>query len=131
MENVSINISGVGQELSFSVSADVAARVVKILNDSAFASIADQPTIELSDVSAKYRPLAQYLAKQTDSHVTLSFSEIEEILADKLPESAYKHKAWWSNTKTHSQATGWMVPGFSTYKVYPELHTVNFQRGKK
>ena len=41
---------------------------------------------------SKYQPLADYLSKLGGNDVTLSFSQIEEILGFKLSPSARKHR---------------------------------------
>ena len=48
---------------------------------------------------SKYEPMESYLAAQSESPVTLTFAQMEEILGFKLPPSAYNHRAWWSNGK--------------------------------
>lgn len=66
----------------------------------------------------KYTPLEHYLhdlpASQRD--VTLSFEQIERIINDKLPPSAYKYQEWWANEKAPHQPekqaimnAGWQV----------------------
>ena len=59
----------------------------------------------------KYIGLTNYLKNKTESIVTMSFNEIEKQVGDKLPESAYRHRAFWSNTLTHSVAFGWLDVG--------------------
>ena len=67
---------------------------------------------------AKYDPLEMHLlclpAEQTE--LTLSFDEVESIIADGLPKSAYEQRDWWSNARatrcTKSRAwrdVGWVV----------------------
>jgi len=63
-------------------------------------------------MALKYDPLEDYLKKQTDNEVTLSFQKIELIIDAKLPSSACKHNAWWANDKTHAQAKAWLNAGF-------------------
>lgn len=65
-------------------------------------------------LKGKYFPLYEYLSKQQERHVVLTFKEIEEILQAKLPKSAYKYQAWWGNTRsgTYVQAAAWLEAGF-------------------
>ncbi|MGG0655253.1 DUF7662 domain-containing protein [Rummeliibacillus pycnus] len=65
-------------------------------------------------LQGKYLPLYEYLSKQQDKHIVLTFEEIEEILQAKLPKSAYKYQAWWGNTRsgTYVQAAAWLEAGF-------------------
>ena len=69
-------------------------------------------------MAGKYTPLEQHLkafpSKQQD--VTMSFEQIERIINDKLPASAYKYQAWWSYEKNPHQPekqaianAGWKV----------------------
>ena len=64
----------------------------------------------------KYAPLTEYLLKTTATtanEITLTISEIERIIGDKLPKSAYKHTPWWANNDdTHSHKFGWTDAGF-------------------
>ncbi|HEU0296968.1 MAG TPA: hypothetical protein VFR47_29790 [Anaerolineales bacterium] len=69
-------------------------------------------------MAGKYAPLENYLRDLplSQSEVTLGFEQIEEILNDKLPASAYEDQRWWEhetegnhrNTRSWSNA-GWMV----------------------
>lgn len=65
-------------------------------------------------LQGKYFPLYEYLSKQQERHVVLTFEEIEGILQAKLPKSAYKYQAWWGNTRsgTYVQAAAWLEAGF-------------------
>jgi len=67
---------------------------------------------------AKYDPLEMHLlclpASQTA--ITLSFEQVESIIAGGLPKSAYVQRAWWSNARarrrTRTRAwrdVGWVV----------------------
>ena len=61
----------------------------------------------------KYAPLTEYLSKISSNELTLTLSEIEKIIGDKLPPSAYKHTVWWSNNdETHPHRLGWINAGF-------------------
>jgi hypothetical protein len=48
---------------------------------------------------SKYTPLRNYLQSlPPDTRTkTMTFTQIEEILNDKLPRSAHEHQAWWAN----------------------------------
>lgn len=65
-------------------------------------------------LQGKYLPLYEYLSKQQERHIVLTFDDIEEILQAKLPKSAYKYQAWWGNTRsgTYVQAAAWLEAGF-------------------
>jgi hypothetical protein len=69
-------------------------------------------------MAGKYTPLENYLRDLPESQreITLRFEQIEGILNNKLPSSAYGYREWWAhekegnhvNTRAWSNA-GWMV----------------------
>lgn len=66
---------------------------------------------------SKYRPLETFLRAST-GRVELSFRDIEEILGFRLPRSARRHAAWWSNSGgTHVQSHAWTAAKYRTEKV--------------
>ncbi|WP_019584712.1 DUF7662 domain-containing protein [Deinococcus apachensis] len=78
-------------------------------------------------VSPKYAGLAQHLRTTPEDHLTLSFQAIEDLLQGPLPESARRHRAWWSNnTRGHSQAAAWLNEGWQVMTV--QADHVTFQR---
>lgn len=62
---------------------------------------------------SKYAPLENRLSALEEDSLTLSYEDIEKTLGFKLPSSAYKHRAWWSNGKKGGSKfwlrVGWMV----------------------
>jgi hypothetical protein len=54
----------------------------------------------------KYEALARRICGSARP-LTLAFGEIDQIVGG-LPSSALKHRAWWSNDRTHTQATAWL-----------------------
>ena len=85
-----------------------------------------QTAMQLDKVSAKYRGLAEYLLSSNETRVTLSYSQIEEILGFALPDTARKFKqSYWANTETHSYASSWMAVGYKT-RVDIDSDTVTF-----
>ena len=76
----------------------------------------------------KYIGLTNYLKAKAQCSIVMSFSEIETQIGDKLPESAYKHRAFWSNTRTHSVAYGWMDAGYETVGVNINNQLITFQK---
>lgn len=63
----------------------------------------------------KYIGLKRYLQGTVAPIVTISFKEIEKIIDNTLPKSAYAYaEAWWSNNYDHSQAVAWMDAGYET-----------------
>lgn len=78
---------------------------------------------QLNNISPKYRKLAEYLLSSNEVRVTLSYSQIEEILGFALPDTARNHRpSFWANTKTHSYASSWMSAG---YKAQIDPHSSN------
>ena len=65
----------------------------------------------------KYDPLFRYLNANRNTQVTLSCSEIENILSAKLPYSAYKFKQWWDNN-SHVQSKSWRDAGYKVDTVF-------------
>ncbi len=93
---------------------------VKALEEKIETVAAPQPKTvsRLEKVSMKYRGLAEYLLLSNETDVTLSYSQIEEILGFPLPNTARKFKqSYWANTNTHSYASSWMNVG---YKARPD-----------
>jgi len=67
---------------------------------------------------AKYEALTEHLSRMKGSHYRMSFAEIEKIVGDKLPASARKHRAWWSNNPDNSVMTkAWLVAGWISSDV--------------
>ena len=57
--------------------------------------------------NGKYMKLFDYLKGQTNEFsLTLNIKKIEEILNFQLPDSAYKHSAWWSNEEEGTHTKG-------------------------
>ncbi len=77
----------------------------------------------------KYAPLTRFLREQEQPHITLRFSELEEVLGFSLPESAYKYASWWANSaKQQSQVKGWLDAGWETRDVDLRGRKVTFVR---
>lgn len=77
----------------------------------------------------KYSALSKYLEERNEDGMTLSFSEIEDILELDLPKSARKYRPWWANDKSHTQAKdGWLGVGWNTRNVNMKEETVEFTR---
>lgn len=78
----------------------------------------------------KYEPLQKWLIAQgkNNSLVQLSFQQIEEIIGEALPDSAYTYQAWWANDKTHSQAIAWLEAGWEVDSFNLSTKQVTFRR---
>lgn len=72
-------------------------------------------------MAGKYTPLENYLRDlpASEKEVTLSFDQIEGILNDKLPPSAYEYQQWWENEKegNHVNARAWANAGWKVESV--------------
>ncbi len=67
---------------------------------------------------SKYNPLYKYLKNSGKDRILLSFKEIEDIIGDVLPESAYRYREWWANDRYHTQArNGWLSAGYHVEHV--------------
>lgn len=67
--------------------------------------------------SKKYRNLSAMLVEAGGKPVSMTFSEIEELLGFELPSSAREHRAFWANTESHSIARSWLDVGYRTMVV--------------
>lgn len=66
---------------------------------------------------SRFTPLTAYLQSQPGrvDVVKLSFEEIEKIIGEPLPASAYAHRAWWANdSKGHPHSQSWLDAGWRT-----------------
>lgn len=70
-----------------------------------------------------YTPLRIYLESQTAPRLTLTLQEMESILGDHLPPSAYRYPQWWSNSNTnaHPYSRAWTDTGYRTTHVQSTL----------
>lgn len=101
---------------------------VKVLEEKIETLSAPQPqvSVQLDNVSAKYRGLAEYLLLSNETRVTLTYPQIEEILGFVLPDTARNFKqSYWANTKTHSYASSWLAVGYKA-RVDVNNDTVTF-----
>lgn len=81
----------------------------------------------------KYAPLRSYLDGRPahETHVTLSFRDIETILERPLPRSARDYRPWWANHAGRSvspQARAWLEAGFHVDSVALDRRSVRFVR---
>lgn len=78
----------------------------------------------------KYDPLSHYLKAASKDVIEASFEQVEKILGFQLPQSAYRHQAWWANEThgSHSHARSWQDAGWETRQVNTERRRVRFER---
>lgn len=68
---------------------------------------------------SKYERLKGYLkfrAAFTDS-VKLSFAQIDGVIGDNLPMSAYRSESWWENSVEKAHAKAWLEAGWKVSEV--------------
>lgn len=78
----------------------------------------------------KYIPLATYFEAASQHEITLSFSALENIMGQSLPNAAYLNTSWWKKTKPPlSHYLSWTDAGYIVIDV--KLGTsVTFSRNK-
>src|SRR5947209_6056830 len=84
-----------------------------------------------------YQPLKVFLAGRPndEEQITLTFSEIEDLLGRPLPPGAYASRAFWANNANPGsvsvQAMAWQEAGWRVCRVTRIQQTVTFvqQRG--
>jgi len=81
---------------------------------------------------SKYTYLREYLASKANfsEHIRLSFRKIEEIMGDRLPQSAFNDPEWWSNRPGRSHSESWLSVGWKVEKINLEKREVIFRRTK-
>ncbi len=76
-------------------------------------------------MSGKYTPLENHLRTLPASQreITLDFEQIERILNDRLPPSAYEDRRWWDHETegNHIHPRAWSNAGW-------KIDTVNFNK---
>lgn len=84
--------------------------------------------LEMKGVS-KYQPLLEYLQRQGEAEVMLSFGDIEGILGDRLPTSARTQRGWWSNRSRGAlQSTAWRSADYLVKALDLAAETVTFHK---
>jgi hypothetical protein len=67
---------------------------------------------------SKYDPLRDFLAARAGNTVTLTFSELDDLVGT-LPPSAHKYEVWWRNgDPSHQHCQSW---GGAGYTAHPDL----------
>lgn len=80
---------------------------------------------------SKYFPLYEFLRNQVQERLTLSIEAIDRMVAGRLPASARRSRAFWSNRSRGAlQASSWMDAGFHVQDVDLKRGLVSFARPK-
>ncbi|MDD9991645.1 MAG: hypothetical protein OXP75_07585 [Rhodospirillales bacterium] len=78
---------------------------------------------------SKYAPLADHLRGSGQESVPMTFADIEKVIGAKLPQSAFTHRAWWSNNPTNNVMTqSWLEAGYTTAEVDMAAHKLVFRK---
>ncbi|MEM7111294.1 MAG: helix-turn-helix transcriptional regulator [Chloroflexota bacterium] len=78
---------------------------------------------------SKYHALYAQLQHSSLNELILTFAEIETLIQTKLPQSARKQRAWWSNRRTGAvQALAWMSAGYHAEAVDLAQEQVTFRK---
>lgn len=76
----------------------------------------------------KYMKLQAYFCECPEDNIDLSFHDIEKILGCKLPDSAYKYPAIWSNSDSHSLSKAWMNAGYRSENLNIAEGRISFRK---
>jgi hypothetical protein len=85
-------------------------------------------------MTGKYTPLENHLRDlpKTQKEVTLSFEQIERILNNKLPSSAYEDQRWWEHETegNHVSKRSWANAGWKVKSLDVDEKWVTFVRDR-
>lgn len=76
----------------------------------------------------KYGPLGAHLAGCAGDRARMTFAEVEQLVG-RLPDSAYRHRAWWGNNGSNVEARAWLDAGWRVDSVNATAGEVIFTRG--
>ena len=65
----------------------------------------------------KYIELYRFLENNTKEKLELTYEDIEKIINHKLPNSAYKYQAYFSNSLSHPISRIWLELGYIQTKL--------------
>lgn len=81
----------------------------------------------MSGPGCKYAPLSAALASSS-SPLTVTFADVEYILGVPMPSSARRHRPWWANDTSHTQAISWLSEGWQVQAVDMGAERVTFSK---
>jgi CBS domain-containing protein len=78
----------------------------------------------------KYAALSKHLREMDPSvqSCVMTFAEIERLLNEKFPESAYEYRAWWANDPSKPHAAGWLSQGWKAQSLSMSEKRLTFVR---
>jgi|GEM_PF-1147502 hypothetical protein len=65
---------------------------------------------------------------QKQEQIALTFEEFGILLGHKLPETAFRDRPWWANTRSSPQGLSWMTTSWRVEKVFLKSKIVTFRR---
>ena len=68
-------------------------------------------------VISKFSNLTSFLRENGSERISLTFEELERVLGFPLPDSAHRHRAYFSNSTGHSIAQAWLNAGYFVENV--------------
>ena len=82
---------------------------------------------------SKYDRLRDYLNQNGQACITMTFAQIEAVLQDTLPPTAYRRVQWWANSghnerDRHVQAKAWYCAGYDVQELNLADRKVTFRR---
>ena len=88
--------------------------------------------IDSDEEKSKYKPLHDFLEQCSEKDVVKTFYEIETILGDHLPPSAWRHQTFWANNSKghHPQCKSWLDAGYEVVDAHKNTieHRVHFRK---
>ena len=85
--------------------------------------------IPVMKAGSKYSSLFDALQSSGQAALTLTISEIENIIGQSLPATAHSQRAWWSNRSTSSvQSSAWMSAGYHVTNIDFENKKITFRK---
>ena len=97
----------------------------------------DRSIIPVEDVGSpdsRYAALARHLQSLPDTQggTSMTFEQVEAIIADRLPANARQHRSWWANDSvSHVQSQQWLDAGWRVNGVNMTDQKVNFARNRE
>jgi hypothetical protein len=90
------------------------------------------PAEHESAAVSKYATLGDFLRRQKADEIPMTFDWIEKVSGAKLPPSAKRYRAWWSNNSRNSVITKvWLEAGFKSAQVDVEKGRLVFRRVRR
>ncbi|MDR2828962.1 MAG: hypothetical protein LBV51_06030 [Acholeplasmatales bacterium] len=82
-------------------------------------------------IRGKYRRLSYYFGNATENEIILKFEEIENIIGEELPKSAYDYREFWANSTSRPIALTWLNAGYMSVSVDLLLKVITFEKQRK